>query len=302
MTRELNFDPSREPLLPDEELWGGLLRPGDANDVYSDESSSRVDTSLSDTSDDNALDARIRAIAEATYHVPGESSVPRDAMWAAISARRASPATDGQVQYESDTPPPVIVHRLTPRTHRRLWPMFAALAATLVIGVAIGRSVDRSTQTTPTVVAGASDDGAPRGSASGNTAASSSTNVSGALPLMLAQLTVEHLGRSEALLVSAKQQPSALEADGTLQGWARDLLSTTRLLLDTDQLTDPRMRQLLQDLELTLALILQAQASGRAVDAQAVRDDLDSGDLLLRVRSASMPSMLSTDDVRGMSE
>ena len=45
---------------------------------------------------------------------------------------------------------------------------------------------------------------------------------------------------------------------------ARSLLGTNRLLLDSPVATDPRMRQLLEDLELVLAQIAQLSAEGRA--------------------------------------
>ncbi len=289
MTRELHFDPSREPLPPDDELWGGeppdASAPDDAPDAHAE-----------------ALDATLRALARQTYHVDGlpagdtvdtsdarggDGSVPRDAMWAAISVRRpprAEPVLGADV-----TAPPVTVHRLSPRAAHRLWPVFAALAATLAIGVAIGRGIEWREAGTGARVAQEEDSASDR------------------LPVLLAQLTSEHLGRTEALLMTARHDFAgagsiAGSGDGLLAEWARDLLSTTRLLLDTEQLTDPYLRKLLQDLELTLALILQAQASGRAADVQAVHEELDTGDLLLRVRSASLPIMLPTDDVREMSE
>jgi hypothetical protein len=242
------------------------------DDRFDDRHDERVDETAHALEDD-----AIRALARETYHVP-HAEVPRDAIWEAISARRERPQ--------------LVVHRVHPRPGRRLWPMFAALAATLAVGVAIGRGVN----------SGGAANEATRTAATDAAGDSTTMPSSDALPLMLAQLTAEHFDRSEALLVSARQNLDGGAPDESLSAWARDLLSTTRLLLDTDELGDARTRQLLQDLELTLALIVQAQSSGRAVDAAAVRDDLNDGDLLLRVRSASMPTMLSTQDVRGMSE
>jgi hypothetical protein len=184
----------------------------------------------------------------------------------------------------------VRVHALTPRQSRRLWPTFAALAATLVIGVLIGRRVTEgggAVQETPRVPLDVP--GGVHGDAPG-------------LPVMLATLTSQHFASTEALLVTARQDMGSGTTDASVATWARDLLLSTRLLLDTDELRDLRTRQLLQDLELTLALIVQAQSSGRAADAQTVRDDLESGDLLLRVRGAAMPTVNSPNDIRGMSE
>lgn len=266
MTRELPFDRARDPLPPPDELWG-------TPDVAPQESA--ADTEDSPLTE--AADAQLRTLAAA--HLPPDRPAPVDDMWAAISARRA---------------PVVGAVAESPRRVRRIWPQLAALAATLVVGVAIGRAFD-FWRGDGAVQANRADVVAIDGSASENASA---------LPLMLAQLTTEHMARSEALLVTAKQDLSSESAaSGTMvSDWARELLSTTRLLLDTEQITDPQTRRLLQDLELTLALILQAQASGRAMDAQAVRDELSTGDLLLRVRGAGSPSLLTTDDVRGISE
>ncbi len=294
--RELYFDPSREPLPPAEELWGAEGIPA----------ADGIPDTMTDSPVDSTDDATLRALAAASF--TDDVIAPRDAMWLAISARRAreakarshaTVATD--LATEVPFPPALQVETLTPRATRRIWPQLAALAATLVVGVAIGRTFDpraRDVFVAPATASnnvGAEASGEPR------------TDASAALPLMLAQLTAEHLGRTEALLVTAKQD---LSVGGTAQNamladWARDLLSTTRLLLDTNELTEPRTRRLLQDLELTLALILQAQSSGRSADVQAARAELSTGDLLLRVRgaaTATMPTMLSTDDVRGMSE
>lgn len=267
MTRHLHFDPSREP-----------VPPADA---------------------EAALDDRLRAMAAASYNAPSTApdAVPRDAMWAAIAARRVAPRHRDAASHDGGAPPvepPVVVHRISPRAATRWWPVLAAMAATLAIGVSIGRGLDgarrergETAERTLDVVDGSGALNGANGSA---------------LPSMLAHITAEHFDRTEALLVSTRQSLDGAAPDGSLGQWAQELLTTTRLLLDTEQLTDQRLRQLLEDLELTLALILQAQASGRATDTQAVRDDLDSGDLLLRVRSAAMPTMPTTDDVRGMSE
>lgn len=233
-----------------------------------------------------AIDAQLRTLAAAS--LPPDQPIPTEAMWAAISARRA-PA----VVPSSRRALEIVASGVSPRRIRRFWPELAALAAMLVIGVAIGRSTDFRRSDAPV-----------EANRAGALAVSDAANAaSSALPLMLAQLTTEHMARSEALLVTAKQDLSGAVSSNTMvSDWARELLSTTRLLLDTEQITDPQTRRLLQDLELTLALILQAQASGRATDVQAVREELSTGDLLLRVRGAGSPSLKTTDDVRGISE
>ncbi len=239
---------------------------------------------MDDHHEEHPLDHTIRELAQQSYGLPADTSrgIPRDEMWQAIQARR------GLSSRAAETAAPVVVRQFVPRAQRGPWAVVAAMAATLAVGVAIGRAV---TDRTPATTMATADSNARDARTTGS-----------ALPVMLAQLTNEHLARTEALLVSARQDLERDTPDAMLGAWARDLLSTTRLLLDTEQLTDPRLRQLLQDLELTLALIQQAQASGRAADVESVRDDLDSGDLLLRVRDAALPSVLSNEQIRGMSE
>lgn len=308
MSRPLSFDPSREPLPPDEELWG------------SEDSIAPREPEQSPAHD--ALDASLRALARESYHVSGagaghpdtphrvDADVPREAMWAALSAqrqaRRETPrgeaaATASAAAGDSsggDTvgreSAGVVVHALAPRQSRRFWPAFAALAATLVAGVVIGRGVDgrgdAATDARTVADAGADAEG------------SEATRDARAMQVMLAELTSQHFASTEALLVTARQEMSGSPVDASVAVWARDLLLSTRLLLDTESLRDVRTRRLLEDLELTLALIVQAQSSGRDADAQTVRDDLERGDLLLRVRGAAMPTVNSPNDIRGMSE
>ena len=69
--------------------------------------------------------------------------------------------------------------------------------------------------------------------------------------------------------------------------WARDVLSSTRLLIDSPAGRDPQMRALFTDLELVLAQIVQLsgtplQDSERDLIDRAMRDR----DLLPRLRSA----------------
>ncbi len=291
MTKALNFDPSRDPLPPDDELWGAEGLQQSAREAP------------------DALDDGLRLLAASTYNVPGTApgETPRDAMWATIAARRRSAgAVDAAAEQEqvAVSPPAVVVHEIRPHASRRWWPVLATMAATLAIGVFVGRGFDRDAREAAVagqqILAGDTSGGASKGAATNGAATNGAA--AHALPVMLARLTAEHFDRSEALLLSTRHNLDGAENNEVLGQWARELLTTTRLLLDTEQVTDHRLRLLLEDLELTLALILQAQSSGRATDAQAVRDDLESGDLLLRVRSAAMPTMLSTDDVRGMSE
>ena len=62
------------------------------------------------------------------------------------------------------------------------------------------------------------------------------------------QATVDHLARAEALLTSFKGAGEST-TDVALEGWARDLLADTRLLLDSPAAGDVQRRALVRDLQ-----------------------------------------------------
>jgi len=283
---------------------------------------------------DDILDERIRALAAAQYHAP-EGSVPRDAMFAQISAARraarAAAATNAPVR-EADVVP------LAPRRRSRTVVMgwSALLAAGLVLGISIERGgllrkpsremADATrARSVPAVVV------APRDSAgidSGRSAAPtvreslpspaprSRDDIAPRVPKSYAQIepritpqprdlpavpdstvqtlyrtaAIQTLVQAEALLTayrgaeSGSRDPQALQQAAR---WARDVLSSTRLLIDSPAGRDPQMRTLFTDLELILAQIVQLsgtplQARERELIDRAMRDR----DLLPRLRSA----------------
>jgi len=65
---------------------------------------------------------------------------------------------------------------------------------------------------------------------------------------------------------------------------ARELLSTTRLLLDSG-VEDPRFRELLEDLELVLAQVVRLRDATPAMDAALIAQALDQRDVLPRLTS-----------------
>jgi hypothetical protein len=77
-------------------------------------------------------------------------------------------------------------------------------------------------------------------------------------------------------------------ADTTIQRWARDLLTDTRLLLDSPAGTDVRRRRLLEDLELLIVQIMQLENS-RTSDNEMLLDKTQQDQLLTRLR-ANVPA------------
>ena len=66
---------------------------------------------------------------------------------------------------------------------------------------------------------------------------------------------------------------------------ARGLLATNRLLLDSPAARDRKTRALLEDLELVLAEIAQLSPEAPAGDRELIREDLERGGRLSRLRT-----------------
>jgi hypothetical protein len=96
----------------------------------------------------------------------------------------------------------------------------------------------------------------------------------------------QHLSRTEALLTGFRADTRAGEPAAHFAAQARDLLTTTRLMLDSPAADDPRLKSLLEDLELVLAQIAQLPAHGAREDAQLINEGLDQRSVLLRLRTA----------------
>jgi hypothetical protein len=95
----------------------------------------------------------------------------------------------------------------------------------------------------------------------------------------------QHLGRTEALLTAFRAQTAAGRPAADLEPWARDLLGTTRLLLDSPAARDPREQALLEELELLLAALVQASAAHRAADTDLVNEQLTRHNVIPRLRA-----------------
>jgi hypothetical protein len=201
---------------------------------------------------DDRLEERIREAARG-YNLPPEP--PREAMWTRIAkARRARAAAPGGRAAASHDP------RVIPLRRWRWAGLAAAAAVILAVGVGIGRvSVE------------------PQGTAW------EGPSTRAAAYRLAAQ---EHLGQSEAFLTLFR---ASLRQDGDhrlASASARQLLATNRILLDSPAAVDPATRLLLEDLELVLAEIAQLSPGSRAEDLELIRDGIERGDVLPRLRTA----------------
>jgi hypothetical protein len=197
--------------------------------------------------DDEPLEPSLLAAAR-EYHRPPEP--PREAMWRAIQAERRA-------------------ERATRPGPRRWLPWAAAAAALLAVGVGIGRL----TQPGPTNRGASVANWGPPGVAPRvNEAAYRLT-------------TIEHLGQSEAFLTLFRASVRTGGQERLASATARQLLATNRLLLDSPAATDRKTRVLLEDLELVLAEIAQLAADAQPDDRALIREGMDRGGMLSRLRT-----------------
>lgn len=98
--------------------------------------------------------------------------------------------------------------------------------------------------------------------------------------------TQHHLENAEALLTSYSLEGRDPRMDAQFAGWAKNLLSNTRLLLDSPAGDDSRRAQLLQDLELVLAQIVQLSPNAAAQERDLIQGSIQNQHVMTRLRSA----------------
>jgi hypothetical protein len=143
-----------------------------------------------------------------------------------------------------------------------------AAAAVLVLGIGIGRWTAHQ------------DSGARGGTPVANADTAGNRN------LVYQVAATQYLSRTETFLTGFRADLRAGRVDTHFMGQARDLLTTTRLLLDSPAADDPRMRALLEDLELVLAQISQLEAGRDPRNADLITQDMDQRSVLPKLRSA----------------
>jgi len=97
----------------------------------------------------------------------------------------------------------------------------------------------------------------------------------------------QYLTRTEALLTGFRSEALTGRPDEQFARQARDLLGTTRLMLDCPAGQDPRLKGLLDDLEAVLAQIAQLPPGGDREDVQLINQGLEQRSVLLRLRTAN---------------
>jgi len=109
--------------------------------------------------------------------------------------------------------------------------------------------------------------------------------------------TQDHLSQSEAFLTLFRTSVKDRSRDRLASASARQLLATNRLLLDSPAATDAATRLLLEDLELVLAEIAQLSPRSRDEDLQLIREGIERGNVMPRLRTAVPAGAGSTQGV-----
>lgn len=252
------------------------------------------------------------------YNRPPEIA-PREEMWARIQeSQRASVATPmlrverGAGNAERSFPP-----------RKQWWALAAAAGILLVAGVSIGRLTSPKTPTVAvaqepakTVAATSIESPEPQTAA---VADASSTEAPDRAPVGISErvgsgpsrsvsaprrgrttleidasrmsatyqlASLQHLAETEALLTAFRTDSANRAMDPVVAKWSRDLLSNTRLLLDSPAARDPLRKHLLEDLELVLTQIVQLSNTPNANDRDMVESTIREGHVMTRLRTA----------------
>lgn len=97
----------------------------------------------------------------------------------------------------------------------------------------------------------------------------------------------ELLDRTAMLLAALPGDTTASKPGPQLSVEGARLLTTTRMLLDSPVGSDPRLRSLLQDLELVLAQVARLEPKHRKNEMQFIQTALDEHDIVPRLRSVA---------------
>lgn len=220
---------------------------------------------------DERLD-ELMAQAKHSYRVPADP--PLDSMWARIEREHFDAGADDawMVQGSAARFP------VRSRGLRRWMAPAAGIAATLLVGIGIGRYSAAPTSTDSDVLANlpvATD--------------ARQLQVAGSVAEPLQRATSEYIDETVALLASLRRdvRTSASPSSARFVAQATLLLGTTRLLLDSPAASDPQIRDLLDDLELVLAQVAKLRSEPRAEELTFITEAMDERAVVPRLRTVA---------------
>jgi hypothetical protein len=151
----------------------------------------------------------------------------------------------------------------------------AGIAATLLLGIGIGRA-------TVTFKSGS-----PANQPAVATASAAARTDSITEPAPYSTETSQYLGQTAALLIALPSEVKAGRANEQFLSRAGELLTRTRLLLDSPAANDPSMRNLLDDLELVLAQVVHLENNQSRSELDLINRALEQRDVIPRLRTAA---------------
>ena len=154
-------------------------------------------------------------------------------------------------------------------------PRGIGIAATLLLGVGIGRATVTFKSASPTSVRTVA------------TAPVAARTDSLSEPAPYSTETSQYLGQTAALLIALPSEVKAGRANEQFLSRAGELLTRTRLLLDSPAANDPTMRNLLEDLELVLAQVVHLENNQNRTELDLINRALEQRDVIPRLRTAT---------------
>lgn len=192
-----------------------------------------------------------RLLQDAASHYNQPPETPRELMWERIQVARNAPT-------------PLPVRRWRPKT----WLAWGTgIAAILAVGIGIGR-----------LGFSAPDPAPPLGELAVN-------GVEEGEQLVFQVAAADHLQQTDAFLSLFRTEATSGRADGEVERWGRELLTTTRFMIDSPAADDPTLRELLEDLELVLVQITQYTDADGDAELALIEDGLNESDVQLRMRT-----------------
>jgi hypothetical protein len=265
---------------------------------------------------EDKLDQIIRDAAR-DYNRPPEIS-PREEMWARIQEAQHISAAAPMLRVENGGRAPRALF-----VPQQWWALAAAAGILLVAGIGIGRmtrpaptaNVAVINAPAQTVTAPATDEpenspaqaevsvpvdqdtplpkGPVRVASAPSRSESSSRSPRSTLEIDASRMeatyqvaSIRHLSETEALLTAFRTDSAGRAMDPAVAKWSRDLLSNTRLLLDSPAARDPLRRHLLEDLELVLTQIVQLSNAPNPNERDMVESTIRDGHVMTRLRTA----------------
>ena len=251
-------------------------------------------------SDEDRMDAVLRQMAAEEYNRPPHI-VPREQMWDAIQQGLGTGDKGlGAGRFGA-----------SPLSRVPRWVYFAAAAVLLLaVGMQLGRLTSAGSRepqfaypdSMPSarqpmapgdsaVIAKSDpgrsgDDGRPRPTRPRPEPERAPTELAEGADRAYTLVAAQHLIQVEALLTSFKGDLNQGRMDAQMASWGKELLSNTRLLLDSPVASDPVRRKLLQDLELVLVQIVQLSPNTSARDRDLIKGALTDDEVLTRLRTA----------------